>query len=228
VRYALTGMRFEHNAGRPCIVASDTRRLHSEVLEGEASSFDGVIIPSTAVNLLTSSLRIGDVETRLHCEKDCGVGYRFDVGPNILIAGRKIEGRFPDWWQVVPKYSNAAVFEAGAMQNFIDAAAIPAFAEIPAKDRFEVFGISAKDGILKGTVRREGKTRYEAEIGTADSDLDKMWFNARYFHDVLLGLRGEVRMEFGDEKSAVRFVSKSAPDFQAVLMPLNEIVVKKL
>ena len=124
-RYALGGVLFERcDDDTALLVATDGRRLVKAVArisDKQANWQGGVIVPAAALKVIE---RIASGETvTLHSTNN----EIYCVGNGVLLRATLIEGRFPNWRQVVPSgYTDQVVMPIGILSSLIRQAAITA------------------------------------------------------------------------------------------------------
>lgn len=212
-RYVLNGVFFVVSKGDIVVVATDGRRL-AMVKEGtdiDPNLEASIIIPAKTVSELMRILH-GDQEIEI-LFSETQVGFR--VGSMLMIS-RLIEGKFPNYDQVIPKKTKETV----------------------SLDREEFMSIIRRVALINSSKSNLVKFRFHdgtltlsasnPDIGEAKDDMDVEYkgddfsiaFNPNYMIDALKILEDEsVHFEFSD--STAPGVLKSGDVFTYVIMPMK-------
>lgn len=217
-RYNLTGVYFEATAGSPGLrmVATDGHRL--SVIERPAISppslKEGVIIPRKGVVELRKLLEESDEDGRLGFAENSAV---FERGATRLTM-RLVDGRFPDYQQVIPAASSRRV--RAHRQQLLDALKRTS---ILSPDKTQGLRFELMRGALALTCNNPdlGEAREEIEV-EYDGEPLKVGFNARYLTDVLSVLTDDrVELELTDELSPGVVRGVGSEGYRAVIMPMR-------
>lgn len=124
-RYALGGVRIEQDGDRLVFVGTDGRRMGCVHVPGCTGEFNGVVVPSKACELIQKFKLVGDVEITADLNN-----IQFTSG-QVSLVSRLVEGRFPNWRQVIPNKDNrsTAKITAGSLASAIRQVAIVADTE---------------------------------------------------------------------------------------------------
>lgn len=99
-RYALGGVLLTSEDGSATIVASDGRRLACTELPVEWQSNNMPIISERTISLMKRAAASGP------CVVGVGQNWVVFKSDNVRVLGRLIEGRFPNWRQVIPNVTD--------------------------------------------------------------------------------------------------------------------------
>jgi DNA polymerase-3 subunit beta len=217
-RYNLTGVFCEPVGGSPGLrmVATDGHRL--AVVERPTSEApimkEGVIIPRKGLVELRKLIdeggdggRLGFVENSAVFEKD-----------GITLTMRLVDGRFPDYQQVIPTASSRRVRVARpALADALKRTSLLS----PDKAQGVRFDLTENALSLSANNPDLGEAREELEVEYAGEPL-KIGFNFRYVSDVL-GTIGEdqVELELTDELSPGVLRGVGSEGYRAVIMPMR-------
>ena len=219
VRRNLNGVYMETLEGKKVrMVATDGHRL--DMIDSDFGGGDkvdikgGVIVP-----------RKGFAEFRKLAAE---AGEEVEIGflPNqivlntkdVMISTKLIEGKFPDYTQVVPK-ENDKVVVAGR------AAIMDALRRISilSVERSNVVMMKLKKGQVEisSTDPNAGEGSEELEVDYGGPALE-VGLNARYILDALTAMDSEsVRLEIGDELSAILVKPEGGEEYTCVVMPVR-------
>jgi DNA polymerase-3 subunit beta len=218
-RQALSGLLLESADGRACMVGTDGHRLafisrpllKSETEKGQTHSF---LLPRKT---LTELLKlVEDAETT----------FAFSVKDNHLaflrgrdvIVSRKIEGKFPNYRQVIPKDNTVRV--TVKKETLLHALRrVSLLADEKSKMvRFEMREGSltlASDGTEQGDATEELTVSYKGE------DVS-IGLNARYLLDILNVVeQDEVSLNLKDQNHSCLVTVESDKDYLGIVMPMR-------
>ena len=220
VRYALTGILLEVKGGKAHFVASDGKQLAHQTVHCTGPAGRVILSRTTAdlVSRLAKRAPDADVEIRMDA-KEFKVSIRVD-GARVL--ARTIDGNFPDWRMVVPKY-NTLHAEIGR-DDLLDAIeqVLPCTTEQTRAARF-TFRPAHVELFTRAQDVGEA-TAKAATVATAPT-LGKVILNPEYIRDYLKalpkGVKGveTVKVYVKNGESAVRFAATH--DHEYVVMPLT-------
>lgn len=217
-RYSMTGVLWELDDEQARLVATDGRRLALAL--GPAKAHGGhttkgmqPVVPSKAMSLLERNLQ--DDEEAVHvCFRPNEVLFRTE---RATIYSRLVEGRFPDYRQVLPKKQTAKVplkvpdFTAAVRQ-----AAIMTDEE----SKRVVFHFAKGKLTLQAQGPNTGRSKVELPVEYEGKALD-ISFNPAFLVEMLkvLPADAELVLELVDGGSPALF--KSGPGYQYLVMPLT-------
>lgn len=217
-RYNLTGVYCEQMAGSPGIrmVATDGHRL--AVVErptGDSPAMkEGVIIPRKGLVELRKLLDEGSEGGQLGFVDNSAVF----VKDGITLTMRLVDGKFPDYQQVIPNASSRRVHVA--RQALADALKRTSLLS-PDKAQGVRFDLTQGALALSSNNPDLGEAREEIEV-EYDGDPLKIGFNFRYISDVLQTLtEDQVELELTDELSPGVIRGVGSEGYRAVIMPMR-------
>ncbi len=217
-RFALGGVLLEMNNEEVLAVGTDGRRLarmqgSGKSIGGHQTSGNTTIIPTRSLSLMERS--IGDKEEVVHiAARQNDVLLRTS---RCTIYSRLVEGRYPNWRQVIPSRTESVAIDlsVGPFFNVIRQAAIVADQETRGLD-FE-FG----DGTLLLTAKTAdlGQSRVELPIGYTGEPI-RLKLDYRFVSDFLKVLEPESKFKM-DVVSATQPALMTTDDGYAyVIMPM--------
>lgn len=137
---------------------------------------------------------------------------------DVMIATKLIEGKFPDYTQVVPKDNDKVVISSRAA--FADALRRISILSV---ERSNVVMMKLKKGLVEisSTDPNAGEGSEEIEVDYGGPALE-IGLNARYILDALATMDSEsVRIEIGDELSAILVRPEGGEEYTCVVMPVR-------
>jgi DNA polymerase-3 subunit beta len=217
-RYNLTGVYCEPVVGSPGLrmVATDGHRL--SVIERPTSAAptmkEGVIIPRKGLVELRKLLDDGEGEARLGFVENSAV---FEKG-GLSLTMRLVDGRFPDYQQVIPTASSRRV--RMGRQPLLDALKRTS---LLSPDKAQGVRLDLASGLLALSANNPdlGEAREELDVDY-DGEALKIGFNFRYMMDVLGVLTEErIELELTDELSPGVVHGEGSEGYRAVIMPMR-------
>lgn len=218
-RQALNGLLLEQEDGRATMVGTDGHRLALIRRPGSKGSTPGgeplsMIIPKKALNELLK-LAENDEATLSFSIKNNHLA--FIQGKQVLVS-RKIEGKFPNYKQVIPKDHNLKItLTKDAFQHAMKRVALVAD-EKSKMVRFEIRKGSLtliSDSTELGAAREEILTSYQGEemfIG----------LNAKYVLDVLSVVeQNEIVLNLKDQNHPCLVTVEEDKDYLSIVMPMR-------
>jgi DNA polymerase-3 subunit beta len=218
-RYSMTGVLWELDGEAVRLVATDGRRL--ALAQGTATAHGGhstkgqmPVVPTKAMTLLERNLQDDETEPVKICLRPNEVLFRTG---RAVIYSRLVEGRFPDYRQVMPRKSPikvklpAADFQAAVRQAAVmtdDESKRVTFHFAPDLLTLEAHGATAG----------RSKVELPLEYGAKPVDIN---FNPAYLIEMLkiLPPEAELALELSDGGSPALF--KSGPTYSYLVMPLT-------
>jgi DNA polymerase-3 subunit beta len=216
-RYNLTGVYCEPTEGKGLrMVATDGHRLALvERPTDEAPTMsEGVIIPRKGLQELKKLLDDGDHPARLGFVENSAV---FEKG-DVLLTMRLVDGRFPDYQQVIPSSHTRRV--RVPKEPFVKALKRTS---LLAPDKAQGVRLDLQSGQLSLSANNPdlGEAREDLEVDF-DGDALKVGFNFRYLLDVLSTIpEPEVELDLTDELSPGVVRGVGTEDYRAVVMPMR-------
>ncbi len=217
-RYNLTGVYCEAVQGSPGLrmVATDGHRLSLIERPTESAPLlkEGIIIPKKGLSELRKLLDDGDEPGRLGFVENSAVFEKSD----LVLSMRLIDGRFPDYQQVLPS-SSSRRFRV-RRQAFLSALKRTS---LLCPDRGQGVRLELEDSTLSLAANNPdlGEAREELEV-VYDGEPLKIGFNFRYLMDAFAAVSEEdVEMELTDELSPGVLKGLGSEGYQAVVMPMR-------
>lgn len=217
-RYALGGIQLELEPEKVTFAATDSRRLavmtaacQSEGIEGDDTPKP--VIPRKAMQLLERSITDDDAEVML-------VTHGNDVlvkTPHSTIYSRLVDGRFPNYRDVLPSDSSAAIeLVAGPFHSAVRQAQIVTNEESRGVDFVFSNGLLT----LKSQAAEVGESKIELPISYEGDEIAIM-FDPRFVGDFLKVLDSETQLTLLLITSDDPAVFKCGDDYTYVVMPLS-------
>jgi DNA polymerase-3 subunit beta len=217
-RYSMTGVLWELEDNVARLVATDGRRL--ALCQGTATGHGGhttrgqmPVVPTKAMNLLERNLQ-DDEETVKICLRSNEVLFRTE---RAVVYSRLVEGRFPDYRQVLPKKQATKVpLQAASFQTAVRQAAI-----MTDEDSKRVtFRFSKNNLTLRAQGATAGRSKVELSI-EYDGKALEIGFNPTYLVDMLkiLPPDAELTLDLIDAGSPALF--RSGTNYSYLVMPLT-------
>lgn len=217
-RYSMSGVLWELDDGSAKLVATDGRRL--ALAQGVATAHGGhttksqaPVVPTKAMSLLERNLDDPE-ETIKVCLRPNEVLFRTG---RAVIYSRLVEGRFPDYKQVVPKKHSVRV----PLQVMPFMAAVRQAAIMTDDDSRRVTFRFAKHKLtLQAQGAQAGRSKIELPIEYESKGLD-VNFNPQYLIEMLKVLPpdAELALDLIDAASPALF--RSGPNYLYLVMPLT-------
>lgn len=216
-RPVLAGVVFIIEGDKLTLVATDSYRLAETQLAVKKSKDAKVIVPARTINELIRV--IGDYEGDIEL-KFSSTEAVFEVG-DISIVSRLIDGKFPDYKQIIPSQSKTEVVAQRAdLLNIVKVASI--FARENAntiKMKFDANSISIASS---ATSVGENSSSIDVQINGAPGEIS---LNARYLIDVLSAIKSEqVLIGINDKLDPCRIrpqQKNEAIEYTHIIMPLR-------
>jgi DNA polymerase-3 subunit beta len=217
-RYSMTGVLWELEDNVARLVATDGRRL--ALAQGSAAGYGGhttkgqaPVVPTKAMNLLERNLQDDEEKVKV-CLRPNEVLFRTE---RAVVYSRLVEGRFPDYKQVMPKKHNTrVVLWAEPFQAAVRQAAI-----MTDEDSKRVnFRFSKNNLTLKAEGATAGRSKVELPI-EYDAKTLEIGFNPTYLVDMLkiLPPDAELTLDLIDAGSPALF--RYGADYSYLVMPLT-------
>ncbi len=220
-RYVLNGLYLQTVNNKIEVVSTDGRRLAyiiGEILTKVDKKINA-IIPSKAINELNRILnQEGEVKISL---SENQISFELD---NILLVSRLIEGRFPNYEQVIPKSSPLKVkINTEELLNAVKRIALLA------PEKAESIKLTLLDNKMLISANTQGVGEAEEEINILyKGEKFEVAYNPRYIGDVLKNIgTKEINFEFSDMaspaviKPEVKGKDKNKEQYLCVIMPMR-------
>jgi len=214
VRYYLNGILLiiENNSLK--VVATDGHRLafNSTTINSNFEKQE-VIIPRKAVMELAKLLQDGDEEVELEFSSQQIKA----IFSGITLISKVIEGKFPDYERVIPKYNNHLNINRVVIQQALLRAAILS----NEKFRGVRFILTEKNLSIISSNSEQEEAQEEMETDYHGEAID-IGFNVTYLMDGLNNISSEnVAFSFGDPNSSILITSPQEKEFCYVVMPMR-------
>ena len=188
-RYALGGVLLEMNGEEIIAVATDGRRLarmqgSGKPVGGFQSSTSNIIVPIKTLSLMEKSITDKDTVVQIAARQN-------DIlvqTQRCMIYSRLVEGRYPNWKQVIPQrsHSNRVVSVCGPFHAAVRQASIVADQD----SRGVEFSFSPGNVVMQAATADVGESRVELPV-TYDGPDIKMTLNGQYVGDFFRVLDGD-------------------------------------
>ncbi len=214
VRYYLNGVLLIIERNKLKAVATDGHRLAYNVVEIEGSfEKHDIILPRKAIIELCKLLNDNDdsIEIEFSTQQ---VKAEFS---GITLITKVIDGKFPDYERVIPKYSNHLLMNRIQVQQALQRAAILS----NEKFRGVRFVLTEKKLTIISSNSEQEEAQEEIETDYHGEAID-IGFNVNYLLDGLNNISGEVAtFSFGDPNSSILITTGDTSDFRYVVMPMR-------
>lgn len=214
VRYYLNGVLLIIEDNKLKVVATDGHRLayNSGIIDGQHEKQE-IILPRKAVMELSKLLADGEENIELEFSQQ-QVKASFS---GITLITKVIEGKFPDYERVIPKYSNHLNLERTAIQQALQRAAILS----NEKFRGVRFVLTEKNLSIISSNSEQEEAQEEIETDYHGEALD-IGFNVNYLMDGLNNVNsGNITFSFGDPNSSILMTVPENKEFRYVVMPMR-------
>jgi DNA polymerase-3 subunit beta len=219
-RYSMTGVLWELDGDRARLVATDGRRL--ALAEGVATAVGGhstrgqtPVVPTKAMGLLERSLQDDPEETVKVCLRPNEVLFRTG---RAVIYSRLVEGRFPDYRQVIPKKSAVTVpLKAAEFQAAVRQAAIMTDND----NRRVTFKFAREKLTLLAQGATAGRSKVEMPLDGYDGKPVDINFNPEYLIDMLKVLPPDEGLSVDLTDAASPALFRYGETYSYLVMPLT-------
>jgi DNA polymerase-3 subunit beta len=214
VRYYLNGVLLIVDGNKLKAVATDGHRLayNASVIEGRHEKQE-IILPRKAVTELSKLLADNDEGVELEFSQQ-QVKATFS---GITLITKVIEGKFPDYERVIPKYDNHLQMERVLIQQALQRAAILS----NEKFRGVRFVLTEKNLSIISSNSEQEEAQEEIETEYHGEALD-IGFNVNYLMDGLNNISSSTAtFSFGDPNSSILMTTPDNQEFRYVVMPMR-------
>jgi len=214
VRYYLNGVLLIVEGKSLKVVATDGHRLAFNVgsINGNYEKQE-IIIPRKAVTELCKLL--GDTDEKVEIEFSTQQVKAAFSGINLI--SKVIDGKFPDYERVIPKYSNHLRMDRALVQQALQRAAILS----NEKFRGVRFVLTEKNLSIISSNSEHEEAQEEIETDYHGDAID-IGFNVNYLMDGLNNINSESAIfSFGDPNSSILITTPDNPEFRYVVMPMR-------
>lgn len=214
VRYYLNGVLLIVEGTRLKAVATDGHRLaYNAVTIKEKNEKQEIILPRKAVVELCKLLSDSEDEVEIEFSQQ-QVKANFS---GITLITKVIEGKFPDYERVIPKYDNHLSMNRTLIQQALQRAAILS----NEKFRGVRFVLTEKNLSIISSNSEQEEAQEEIETDYHGEALD-IGFNVNYLMDGLNNINGETAIfSFGDPNSSILITTAENAEFRYVVMPMR-------
>ena len=214
VRYYLNGVLLIVEGNKLKAVATDGHRLafNAGIIEGQHEKQE-LILPRKAVlelcKLLDDSEEFIELEFSQQQVKASFSG--------ISLITKVIEGKFPDYERVIPKYENHLEMNRVGIQQALQRAAILS----NEKFRGVRFVLTEKNLSIISSNSEQEEAQEEIETDYHGEAID-IGFNVNYLMDGLNNISSETAIfSFGDPNSSILITTPEHQEFRYVVMPMR-------
>lgn len=214
VRYYLNGVLLIIDGNKLKAVATDGHRLayNAGIIDGHYEKQE-IILPRKAVSELSKLLADSDESVELEFSQQ-QVKVTFS---GITLITKVIEGKFPDYERVIPKYDNHLNMERVVMQQALQRAAILS----NEKFRGVRFVLTEKNLSIISSNSEQEEAQEEIETDYHGEPLD-IGFNVNYLMDGLNNISSSTAtFSFGDPNSSILMTTPENQEFRYVVMPMR-------
>lgn len=214
VRYYLNGVLLIVDGNKLKAVATDGHRLayNAGVIDGHHEKQE-IILPRKAVTELSKLLADSDESVELEFSQQ-QVKVNFS---GISLITKVIEGKFPDYERVIPKYGNHLNMERAVIQQALQRVAILS----NEKFRGVRFVLTEKNLSIISSNSEQEEAQEEIETDYHGEALD-IGFNVNYLMDGLNNISSSTAtFSFGDPNSSILMTTPANEEFRYVVMPMR-------
>ncbi len=216
VRYYLNGLLLELKQGSLQAVATDGHRMGlSEVKLGQVASEDRqAIVPRKGVQEISRFLDSSERQVELKLSRN-----HVQVGvEGITLTSKLIDGRFPDYTQVVPSnQQKIARIDRLLLREALGRAAILA----NEKYRGIRLTLSTEKAIINAHNPEQEEAQEEIAADYSGEELE-IGFNVNYVIEAINGLEGEeVELGLNDANSSCTLQAPNQPQTRYIVMPMR-------
>jgi DNA polymerase-3 subunit beta len=218
-RFSMSGVLWEVDGARAKLVATDGRRL--ALAEGEATAHGGhstkgqtPVVPTKAMSLLERNLQEEGEEAVKVCLRPNEVLFRTG---RAVIYSRLVEGRFPDYKQVMPKKAGVKIeLQAAPFQTAVRQANIMTDRE----SKRVTFKFAKGKLTLQSQGATAGRSRIEMPL-TYEGKALEINFNPDYLIDMLKVLPGDAELTLDLIDGASPALFRCGESYAYLVMPLT-------
>ncbi len=223
-RYHLNGVLFESKKDSKTLnmrmVATDGHRLSlidKDLAITPSELFkEGIIVPRKGLNEIRKIVDFLDSKEIIEVAVD---GVQLIIKSlNTILMIRLIEGRYPNYKQLLPKNLNLhAIINKDKLMSSLKRISLVS----NQKSKGVTFSFSNGTVKIFSNSPDLGEAKEEIQVNYNEENL-KIGFNAKYILDVLTSIKeNEVQMSFKDQNSPVLLRPKGDEKYQCVVMPMR-------
>ncbi len=216
VRYYLNGLLFDLMPSKLSVVATDGHRLALATREYQLPEQPlQVIIPRKAVLELSRTLDNVDDEVKITLDQ---THIRFEISDQLTLTSKLIDGRFPDYYGVLPHNPDKIVV---ATCDVLKQAL--ARVAILSNEKYKGVRLNIKAGMLALSARNPEQEEAEEELEIEyDGESFEIGFNVNYLTDALNAIPTEkVELCFSDPNSSCLVKPQDSDQQKYVVMPMR-------
>lgn len=216
LRPIFTGVLLEIVEGELYLVATDTHRLalKRHRLPDNELQLTNIVIPAKAINELYRSLTSLEGDVTVEVAENY---VAFSSGP-LRVVSRLIDGRYPDYRQVIPKsyLTRLSALDGTALLHTIERAAVFAQDEVP------VILCEVEGGFVRVSAQSQVGSLEETLPVASEGEPVAVAFNAGYLMDALrASLTPEVDLELNGPLGPAVLRPAGADDYLALVLPVR-------
>ena len=214
VRYYLNGVLLLIEGNKLKVVATDGHRLafNAGIIDGNHQKQE-IILPRKAVTELCKLLN----DTNETVELDFSAQQAKVNFSGITLITKVIDGKFPDYERVIPKYNNHLSMNRIMVQQALQRAAILS----NEKFRGVRFVLTEKNLSIISSNSEQEEAQEEIETDYHGEAID-IGFNVNYLMDGLNNISSEMAVfSFGDPNSSILITTHDNDEFRYVVMPMR-------
>lgn len=214
VRYYLNGVLIVVDNSKLRVVATDGHRLaYNEcAMEGNNQKHE-TILPRKAVTELCKLLNNSEDTVQLEFTPQ-QVKITFS---DVVVVSKVIEGKFPDYERVIPKYTNHLNMNRVLIQQALQRAAILS----NEKFRGVRFVLTEKNLSIISSNSEQEEAQEEIETEYHGEAID-IGFNINYLLDGINNIDNDTAtLSFGDPNSSILITNPENKEFRYVVMPMR-------
>lgn len=216
VRYYLNGLMLELSNNQIIAVATDGHRLAFCQSEAQLNPSETrqVIVPRKAVNEISRLLEDSDEEIKISLSEN-HIRINFS---NVIFTSKLIDGKFPDYQQVIPQKCDNEV--KSARDNLYQAFHRTS---VLSNEKYRGMRLQLSENQLQATVHNPEQDEAEEVIEVAYSGDDfEIGFNVAYLLDALSAIKSdEVVMQLTDSNHSCLLFGSDDVDSKYVVMPMR-------
>jgi DNA polymerase-3 subunit beta len=223
-RYNLTGVFFEPQKGTPnavVMVSTDGHRL-SRVKEsfqsGDFSVFEPVTLPRKGLAELVRLLDSGSLENEPTFRLGISEQHAIVLFKNTYLSMRLIDGKFPDYHQVIPKLADK-ILRASRHDFLLGLKRV----SVLASEKSQSVRMKTKGGELTVSCVNPdaGEATDDVPVEYSGPDIE-IGFNAKYIIDALSSITdNNIMVKFTDPLSPTLITGMNDDSHQCVIMPMR-------
>jgi DNA polymerase-3 subunit beta len=216
VRYYLNGLMFELSENKLKAVATDGHRLALCEIESNIAMSDTrqVIVPRKGITELARLLEDSDSTVRVQLGEN---HIRIDL-PDISFTSKLIDGKFPDYQQVIPANSDKTVeCNREVLHQAFNRASVLS------NEKYRGMRVNLAPNLLKATVHNPEQEEAEEEVEVSYEGPEfEIGFNVSYFLDALSAVKSEnVTILLTDANHSCLVHGSDDANSRYVIMPMR-------